>query len=129
MDYKIKNKTSNKSFGFFFGVIFLLVFYFKFFSLELFNYLFLFSSLIFFFCSLFKPKLLSPLNDMWFKIGLFLGKFISPLVLGLIFFVVVLPTGIIMRILGKNTLNLKKSQKDTYWICKKDYINDMKDQF
>ena len=47
----------------------------------------------------------------------------------LIFFVVVLPSGIIMRILGKNTLNLKKSQKDTYWIGKKDYINDMKDQF
>ena len=57
---------------------------------------------------LINSKLLSPLNKLWFKFGMFLGNFIAPIVMGIVFFLVVTPTGLIMRLLGKDLLNLKK---------------------
>jgi hypothetical protein len=64
-----------------------------------------------------------------FQVGVFLGKFISPLVMGVIFFLVVTPTGLIMRILGKDLLNLKYNKKKSYWIQKSNQKSKMKNQF
>ena len=73
--------------------------------------------------------LLLPLNKIWMKFGLILGKIVSPIVMGFIFFFVVTPTGIIMRILGKNLLSLKKNNVSTYWKIKDNKNNNMKNQF
>ena len=73
--------------------------------------------------------LLSPLNKLWFKFGMFLGNFIAPIVMGIVFFLVVTPTGLIMRLLGKDLLNLKKNNKNSYWIEKDNSNSNLKNQF
>ena len=69
------------------------------------------------------------LNLIWFKFGIFLGKIVSPFIMGVIFFLVVTPTGLIMRLLGKDLLNLKFNDNKSYWIKKKDPKSKMKNQF
>ena len=76
-----------------------------------------------------NSKLLTPLNKIWYKFGLILGKIISPLVMGVIFFFVVTPIGILMRLLGKDLLNLKFNNEDSYWIKKTQPKSKMKNQF
>jgi large-conductance mechanosensitive channel len=71
----------------------------------------------------------STLNKIWFKFGIFLGKIISPIIMGIIFFLVVTPIGLIMRILGKDLLNLKFNNKKSYWIEKNGPKSKMKNQF
>ena len=86
-------------------------------------------ALIFLVLGLLNSKILSPLNKIWFKFGIFLGKIVSPLVMGLIFFVVVTPIGILMRFLNKDLLNLKFNKNSTYWIEKNGPKSKMKNQF
>ena len=78
---------------------------------------------------LINSKVLTPLNKFWFKLGLLLGKVISPLIMGIIFFLVVTPTALIMRIIGKDLLNLKFNNKKSYWIEKTGPKSKMKNQF
>ncbi|MBF0267884.1 MAG: hypothetical protein HQL44_04785 [Alphaproteobacteria bacterium] len=69
--------------------------------------------------SLIRPSLLKPLNRVWFLFGLLLHKIVSPLIMGLLFFVTVTPTGIIMRALGKDPLRLKRDPNAaSYWIMR-----------
>ena len=70
-------------------------------------------SFVFLVLGLINSKILTPLNRLWFKFGLLLGRFISPLIMGIIFFVVVTPIGIMMRLLKKDLLNLKYNKKET----------------
>ena len=86
-------------------------------------------SLIFLILGLLNSKLLSPLNKLWFKFGIFLGKIVSPLIMGIIFFLVVTPIGFIMRLLGKDVLNLKFNKNRSYWIEKNGPKSRMKNQF
>ena len=76
-----------------------------------------------------NSTILTPLNKIWFKLGIFLGKFISPIVMGVIYFLVVVPTSFIMKALGKDLLNLKKNEKKTYWIKNLAKKTSMKKQF
>ena len=76
-----------------------------------------------------NSKILTPLNKIWFRFGILLGSFVSPIVMGLVFFAIVTPTSLIMRVLGKNLLNLKKNNKKTYWIERSKIKSKMKDQF
>ena len=76
-----------------------------------------------------NSKILTPLNKIWFRFGILLGSFVSPIVMGLVFFAIVTPTALIMRVLGKNLLNLKKNNKKTYWIERSKIKSKMKDQF
>ena len=76
-----------------------------------------------------NSKILTPLNKTWFKIGILLGNVISPIVMSIIFFLVVTPTSFIMKILGKDLLNLKKNTKNSYWIKKQNQNSRMKNQF
>lgn len=63
------------------------------------------------------PKLLRPLNLLWFRFGMLLHKIVNPLVMGLVFFVTVTPTGLIFRLLGKDPLRLKlEPDAESYWI-------------
>ena len=76
-----------------------------------------------------NSNILTPLNKLWFKFGLFLGNFISPIVMGFVFFFVVTPVGLIMRIFGKDLLNLKAKNVKSYWIEKTEPKSKMKNQF
>ena len=78
---------------------------------------------------LFNSKILYPLNLMWAKLGFYLGIIITPIIMGLIFFLIVTPIGIIMRFFSKNFLNLKFNNDKSYWIEKKEPKSKMKNQF
>ncbi|NMN67605.1 hypothetical protein VP91_00007520 [Candidatus Pelagibacter ubique] len=120
---------SNRNFGIVFTIVFLIISFWPLLKNGDIRYWSLIISLIFFVLALINSKILTPLNKVWMKFGLILGKIVSPLVMGLIFFFVVTPTGIIMRLLGKDLLNLKKKSASTYWIKKENKNNNMKNQF
>ena len=122
-------RSSNRGFGIvFFAVFFLVAFYplvnsgeIRIWSLTI--------SVIFLILGLFDSKILTPLNNLWFKFGIFLGKIISPLIMGIIFFFVVTPIGLIMRLLRKDLLNLKYNKNKSYWIKNNGPKSKMKNQF
>ncbi len=120
---------SNKSFGIVFSVFFLIVAIYPILNANSIRVWAIIISSIFLILGLLNSKYLTPLNKIWMKFGLMLGKIVSPIVMGIVFFVVVTPTGIIMRLFGKDLLNLKKNNKKTYWIQKDNKNNNMKKQF
>lgn len=106
----------NKKFGFFFSFIFLLAFiYFYFVANQSLAYIFLSLSFVFFSVSLYKPKMLKPLNKLWFQFGMLLSRIISPIVLGIIFFIILSPVAMLTRAFGRDILKLKKSNDNSYW--------------
>ena len=87
-------------------------------------------AIIFFSLTILFPKALIVPNKLWFKLGLLLGAIISPIIMGMIFFLTVTPTGIVMRLLGKDTLNQKINKPiKSYWIKRKKTDSSMKNQF
>ena len=121
--------SSNKSFGVVFFIVFLLIAIYPLINNGELRIWALVIAIIFFILGLINSKVLTPLNKLWFKFGLLLGKIVSPLIMGIIFFFVVTPTAFIMRIIGKDLLNLKFSNKKTYWIEKTGPKSKMKNQF
>jgi len=121
--------SSNKSFGLVFFVVFLIVAFFPIFNDGNIRIWSLIVSFIFLILGLINSKILSPLNKIWFRFGILLGKIVSPLVMGVIFFLVVTPIGILMKILGKDLLNLKFNNNKSYWIKKTEPKSKMKNQF
>ena len=120
---------SNKSFGIVFAVVFGLIAFWPLIKGNDIRIWALIISIIFLVLGLINSKILTPLNRLWFKIGIFLGNFIAPIVMGIIFFLVVTPTGIIMKLLGKDLIKLKKNNEKSYWIEKKNIKSRMKNQF
>ena len=120
---------SNRSFGIIFFIIFLIISLYPLTNNQDIRLWSLPISLAFLFLGLIDSKILNPLNKLWFKLGIFLGRIISPIVMGIIFFFVVTPIGLIMRILGKDLLNLKYNKKQSYWIEKNGPKSKMKNQF
>ena len=121
--------SSNRSFGIVFFVVFLLI---ALFPLTYSGEIRIWSiiiSLTFLTLGLLNSKILTPFNKIWFKFGIFLGKIISPVIMGIIFFLVVTPTGLIMRLLGKDLLNLRYNKNKSYWIEKDGPESKMKNQF
>ena len=121
--------SSNKSFGLVFSVVFLIIAVYPFLKNGNLIIWSLIISIIFLILGLTNSKILTPLNKLWFKFGIFLGKIVSPLVMGVIFFFVVTPIGLIMRVLGKDLLNLKYNLNKSYWIEKSGPKSKMKNQF
>ena len=126
------NLPSNRSFGITFGLISLVV--------ALWNFLFnngevqitaLVISFFFFFFALIFPKLLLPLNKFWFKFGMLLNFIMTPLIMGIIFFFVLTPIALLLRLFNKRPMNLRKSNAKSYWILRKDenLSENMKLQF
>ena len=125
---KIK-KSSNKSFGIVFFIVFLLIGIWPMLNDGSYRLWSLIIASIFLILGLVNSKILTPLNILWFKFGIFLGKIVSPLVMGVIFFFVVTPTAIIMRLFKKDLLNLKYNNSKSYWIKKDEIKSKMKNQF
>ncbi len=123
------NRSSNKEFGIVFSIFFFLVFVFLFFKNGQISFFLLAFSLFILILGLINSPILTPFNIIWFKLGLFLGKIVSPIVMGIIFFGTVTPIGLIMKIFKKDLLNLKFSNKESYWQTRPKLKNNMKKQF
>ncbi len=121
---------SNRSFGIVFFVFFLLISLWPLKNGGNLNFWLFGISIIFLILGIINSKLLKPLNFIWFKFGLLLGSIISPIVMSIIFFLVVTPTSILLKLFNKDILNLKKNKKKkTYWIEKTVSKSQMNKQF
>jgi hypothetical protein len=120
---------SNRSFGIVFFTVFLIVCLYPLVNSESIRVWSLIISIIFLVLGLLNSKILAPLNKLWFKFGILLGKIVSPFVMGMIFFLVVTPIGLIMRLFAKDVLNLKFNKNKSYWIEKNGPKSKMKNQF
>ena len=121
--------SSNKSFGLVFFIFFLIISLFPLFKDDNIKIFTIILAVIFLILGLLNSSILTPLNKIWFKFGILLGTIISPIVMGLVFFIVVTPTSLIMRMLGKNLLGLKKDNKKSYWLERPPLKSKMKNQF
>ena len=121
--------SSNRSFGIVFSIFFSLVGIYLLLNNSSVYYWSFLISLMFFILGLFNSKILGPLNQIWFKFGILLGKVVSPIVMGIIFFLVITPIAILLKIFGKDVLKLKLNNNETYWIEKNEPKSDMKKQF
>ena len=121
--------SSNRSFGIVFFIVFILIAFYPLLNNENVRLWSLILSFIFLVLGVLNSKLLTPLNIFWLKFGIFLGKIISPLIMGIIFFFVVTPIAVLMRLFKKDLLNLKFTNKTSYWIEKKEPKSKMKNQF
>ena len=120
---------SNRSFGIVFFIVFFLIATYPLINGNEIRLWSLVISTIFLLLGLINSKILNPFNKLWFKFGIFLGKIISPLIMGIIFFLVVTPIGLLMRLLNKDLLNLKFNNNSSYWIEKTEPKSKMKNQF
>ena len=122
--------SSNRSFGLVFFVVFLIVALWPLKYEEDIRLWSLVLSIIFFILGIFNSKLLTPLNKLWFKFGILLGSIVSPLIMGIVYFLVVTPIGILMRILGKDLLKTSKVKSaSSNWIKRDKQQSTMKKQF
>ena len=121
--------SSNKSFGLVFFIFFLIISLWPLLDNGEIRVWALVLSGVFITLAMLNSYLLTPLNRIWARFGFFLGSFISPIVMGILFFVIVTPTGFLMRIFSKNFMNLRKNNDKSYWIKSNDRKSQMKDQF
>ena len=120
---------SNRSFGLLFFIVFLIIGLWPLKNgLEL-NYIFIGISIIFLILGLMNSKILTPLNKIWVKFGELLGRIIAPIVMALVYFFILTPISLTMRIFGKDFLNLKSSEENSYWIKREKNIGTMNKQF
>ena len=121
---------SNRNFGLVFFFVFLIVGLLPLLKEEPFRIWSIVIAITFLIFGIMNSKLLTPLNKLWFKFGLFLGSIVSPIVMGIVFFLVITPTGFVMKIMGKDLLNKKKdNDKKSYWINRSKTKSTMKQQF
>ena len=121
--------SSNRSFGIVFFIVFILI---AIYPLTYYGEIRIWSliiSLTFLVLALLNSKILTPFNKLWFKFGIILGKIISPVIMGLIYFFIVTPIGLTMRLLRKDILNLKYNKNKSYWSEKNGPKSKMKNQF
>ena len=125
---KIISKKNNITFGILFFVLFLIIGLYPLKSVGIIRIWSITLSLLFLIITIIKPNLFTHLNRLWIKFGILLGKIISPIIMGLVFFFVVTPTGILVRVLKKDIMGLKRGAS-SYWINREDKVQSMKKQF
>ena len=126
----MKSQNSNKSFFLLFFVVFLIIGLWPLKNGDNLNVYFVAISGIFLILGLINSKLLSPLNKIWIKLGEVLGIIIAPIVMFLVYFIVLTPVSLIVRLFGKDLLSLKFfKKKDSYWIKRKKNLGSMNNQF
>ena len=122
------NKKNNITFGILFFIFFLIIGLYPLVSVGVIRIWSFVLSLVFLIITIIRPNLFTFLNRSWIQFGIFLGKVISPIVMGLVFFFVVTPIGVLVRILKKDVMGLKRGAS-SYWIDRKDKLQSMKKQF
>ena len=122
--------SSNRNFGLVFFIVFLIISLWPLINGDSIRIWSAIISLIFLILGLMNSKLLTPLNKLWFKFGMILGAIVAPVVMGVIFFLVITPIGLAMKIIGKDLLNKKyDKRKKTYWKKRDVPVGTMKRQF
>ena len=122
-------KSSSKSFGYLFFGVFLALAVWVYVKNQNLNYWLIGTSVVFLVLTLIKSKLLDVLNDLWIKFGELLGKIIAPIVMSIVFFLIVTPIGLVLKIVKKDLLKLKFNNDKSYWIEKSKTIESMDKQF
>jgi hypothetical protein len=122
------SKKNNINFGILFFVLFLIIGLYPLKSVGVIRIWSITLSLLFLIITIIKPNLFTYLNRLWIKFGILLGKIISPIVMGLVFFFVVTPIGVLVRILKKDVMGLKRGAS-SYWINRENKLQSMKKQF
>jgi hypothetical protein len=126
----MKSQSSNRSFGLLFFIVFLIIGLWPLKNGDNLNLYFSITSLIFLILGLLNSKLLSPLNKIWIKFGEILGIIIAPIIMALVYFVILTPVSLVVRVFGKDILGLKFINKQqTYWINRKKNMGSMRKQF
>ena len=126
----MRKKSSNKSFGILFFIVFLGFGLWPIISDKNPNIYLILISIIFLTLGLVNSKILSPLNIIWVKFGELLGKIIAPIVMAMVYFIILTPISLIVRLFGKDLLGLKFiKKKQTYWLKRKKDVGSMKKQF
>lgn len=126
----IRNKSNNRSFGLLFFIVFLIIGLWPLNNIYEVNIFFLFLSFSFLILGLLNSSLLTPINKAWIKFGEILGKIIAPIVMSLVYFVILTPISLVVRLFGKDLLGLNFSKKtQTYWIKRKKDMGKMEKQF
>ena len=122
--------SSNRSFGILFFLVFLLIGLWPLFNQDNPRQIFIIFSLIFLVLGILNSKILTPFNKLWIKFGEILGRVIAPIVMAIIYFIVLTPISLIVRLFGKDLLNLRFiKNKETYWINRNKKIGSMRKQF
>ena len=122
------NKKNNITFGILFFIFFLIIGLYPLVSVGVVRIWSVILSLVFLIITIIRPNLFMFLNRLWIQFGVFLGKIISPIVMGLVFFFVVTPIGVLVRVLKKDVMGLKRGAS-SYWINRKDKLQRMNKQF
>jgi len=126
----MKSQSSNRSFGLLFFIVFLIIGLWPLKNGDNLNLYFSITSLFFLILGLLNSKLLSPLNKIWIKFGEILGIIIAPIIMALVYFVILTPVSLVVRVFGKDLLGLKFTNKQqTYWINRKKNMGSMRKQF
>lgn len=121
--------SSNKSFGVLFFIVFLIIGLWPLKNNQDPNLILIGISAIFLTLGVFNSKILTPFNKSWIKLGELLGKIIAPIIMGVIYFFILTPISLLVRLFGKDLLNLKKNKDQTYWIKRDKDIGTMDKQF
>ena len=126
----MKSQSSNRSFGLLFFIVFIVVGLWPVIKGEVANIYLILISLFFLIFGLINSNILSPFNKAWIKLGEILGLIIAPIIMALVYFIILTPISLIVRMLGKDLLGLKFLKKqDTYWTNRKKKLGTMKKQF
>ena len=126
----MKSQSSNRSFGLLFFIVFIVVGLWPIIKGETANIYLILISLFFLIFGLINSKILSPFNKAWIKFGEILGLIIAPIIMALVYFIILTPISLILRMFGKDLLGLKFMKKqDTYWIKRVKKLGTMKKQF
>ena len=126
----MKSQSSNRSFGLLFFIVFIVAGLWPVIKGETANIYLILISLFFLIFGLINSKILSPFNKAWIKLGEILGLIIAPIIMALVYFIILTPISLILRMFGKDLLGLKFLKKqDTYWIKRVKKLGTMKKQF
>ena len=125
----MRKNENNKSFGILFFIVFFLIAIWPILSDETIRIWALIISVVFFILGIINSKILTPFKKGWIKLGEILGRIIAPIVMGFIYFIIITPIGIFMRLIGKDLLNTKFNKDKSYWIKRVKNIETMKRQF
>ena len=125
----MRKVNSNRSFGIVFFIVFLIISFWPTIEGQSLRLWSLAIALIFLVFGLLNSKLLSPFNIIWVKFGEVLGRIIAPIAMGVVYFIIITPIGLFMRLIGKDLLRTKFSKNNSYWIKREKNIGSMKRQF
>ena len=126
----MRQNNQNRGFGLLFFIVFLVLALWPLTKKGEINFYLISIALIFLILGLFNSKILSPLNKVWIKFGEILGRVIAPIVMAIVYFLILTPISLLVRLFGKDLIGMKFSNDiKSYWIKRKKHIGSMDKQF